>query len=142
MAGCYRILFVLILMVAMGEHSLQAEEHPNLSGFWTLDLKAPEATSMDALLEAQGVSMIMRKVMDTMSITQDITQTGNKLIIKLTTPLLGEQTLVLILDGRTHILNIEKLGKVAFRSFWEKNGKLVTIMKFKSTSSHNPVWTS
>ncbi len=90
MSYCFRALFVLILMVAIGELSPQAAEHPNLSGFWTLDLKAPEAISMDALLEAQGVSMIMRKVMDTMSMTQDITQTNKTLTIKFNTPLTGD----------------------------------------------------
>ncbi len=51
MTGRFRVIFVLILMVTMGEHSLQAADHPNFSGFWTLDLKAPKATSIDALLE-------------------------------------------------------------------------------------------
>ncbi len=40
MARCYRVLFVLSLMIAMGEHSLQAADRPKLSGFWMLDLKA------------------------------------------------------------------------------------------------------
>jgi hypothetical protein len=142
MAGFYRVLFALILMVAM-EHSLQAAERPNFSGFWTLDLKAPESTSMDALLEAQGFSMIMRKVMDTMSMTQDITQTGKTLTINFTTTYFGEQTLVLIVDGETHILDIDKLGNTEFRSFWDKNGiSLVTIMKFADQGNQKPEWTS
>ena len=144
MTGRFRVIFVLILVMTMWEHSLQAADHPHLSGFWTLDLKAPEATSMDALLETQGVSMIMRKVMDTMAITQDIIQTRKTLTIKFKTSLLGEQTLVLILDGRTHIIDLEMLGKVEFRSFWDKDGtSLVTIMKSKSArDSQKPVWTS
>jgi hypothetical protein len=143
MAGCYRALFILILMVTMGERSLQAADHPNFSGFWTLDLKAPKTTSIDALLETQGVSMIMRKVMDTMSITQDITQTAKTMTIKFTTSLLGKHTLVLFLDGGTHIYDFEMLGKVEFRSFWDKDGtSLVTIMKSKAPNSQKPVWTS
>ena len=143
MSGCIRALFVLILMATTGEHSLQAADHPNFSGFWKLDLKAQEATSMDAVLEAHGVSMIKRKFMDTMSITQDITQTGKTLTIKFSTAYLGDQTHVLFLDGRTHILNIEKLGKIAFRSFWDKDGKtLVTIMKSAAPGIEKSVWTS
>jgi hypothetical protein len=143
MACYYRVLILLSLMLAMEVHSLQAADHPNFSGFWTLDLKAPEAISMDAMLEAQGVSMIMSKVMDTMSMTQDITQTGKTLTIKFNTTYFGEQTLILFLDGRMHTQNIEKLGKVEFRSFWDKNGtSLVTIMKFATQNSQKPVWTS
>jgi hypothetical protein len=55
----------------------------------------------------------------------------------------GEQPLILFLDGRMHTQNIEKLGKVEFRSFWDKNGtSLVTIMKFIAPDSQKPVWTS
>ena len=143
MARCYRVLFVLSLMIAMGEHLLQAADRPNLSGFWTLDLKAPEATSMNALLEAQGIPMIMRKVMDTMSMTQDIAQTDKTLTIKFNTALFGNQTLPLILDGGTHILDIEKLGKIEFRSVWDKNGtSIVTTMKPATQDNQKPVWTS
>jgi hypothetical protein len=143
MAGCFKVLFVLILMTAMGEHSVQAADHPNLSGFWTLDLNSPEATSMTAVLESQGVPMILRKVMDTMSITQEITQTRKSLTIKLNTSLFGVHTVTLFLDGRWHILNIEKLGKVDSRSFWDKNGtSLVTIMKSATLDGQKPVWTS
>ena len=143
MARCYRVLFVLSLMIAMGEHSLQAADRPNLSGFWTLDLKAPEATSMNALLEAQGIPMIMRKVMDTMSMTQDITQTDKTLTLKFTPALFGEQTVTLILDGGTHTLNFETLGNIEFRSFWDKDGtSLVTIMKSNAPNRQNPVWTA
>jgi hypothetical protein len=143
MAGYCRVLFVLILVVTMGERSLQATEHPNFSGFWTLDLKATEATSMEAVLEAHGVSMIKRKFMDSMSITQDITQTRKTLTIKFSTALMGDQTHTLFLDGRTHILNIEKLGKIAVRSFWDKDGKsLVTILKSAAPGNEKSVWTT
>jgi hypothetical protein len=143
MARCYRALFVLSLMVVMGVHSLQAADRPNFSGFWTLDLKAPEATSMDALLAVRGVPMIMRKVMDTMSVTQDITQTDKTLTIKFSTVLFGNQTLPLILDGGTHILDIEKLGKIEFRSVWDKKGtSIVTTMKSVTQVGRKPVWTS
>jgi hypothetical protein len=143
MAGCYRALLVLMLMVTMEDYSLQAAEHPNFSGFWTLDLKATEATSMEAVLEAHGVSIIKRKLMDTMSITQDMTQTDKTLTIKFSTALMGDQTHTLILDNRTHILNIEKLGKIAVRSFWDKDGKsLVTILKSAAPGKEKSVWTT
>jgi hypothetical protein len=143
MAGCFRALLVLILMVTMGEPSLQAADHPNFSGFWTLDLKAQQATSMNAVLEAHGVSMLKRKLMDTMSMTQDITQTGKTLTIKFSAALLDDQTHVLILDGKTHILDIEKLGKIAVRSFWDKDGKtIVTVMKSAAPGNEKSVWTT
>ena len=143
MAGYHRVLLAFILMMTMGGYSLQAAEHPNLSGVWTLDLKAPEATSMNELLETQGVSMVMRKVMDTMSMTLDITQTGKTLTMKFNPAYYGVQTLVLILDGRTHILDIERLGKIEFRSNWDNNGtSLVTTMKSATPDGQKPIWTS
>jgi hypothetical protein len=142
MARCYRVLILLSLLLAMEVHSLQAAGHPNLSGFWTLDLKAPEATSMNALLETQGISMMMRKVMDTMSMTLDITQTSKILTIKFTS-FIGEQTVTLILDGRTHFIDFEMLGKIEFKSAWDKNGtSLVTTMKSASPGGHKPIWKS
>ena len=143
MARFFRVLILLGLMTAMGEPSLQAADHPNFSGFWTLDLKAPEATSMDAVLEAQGIPLIMRKTMDTMSMTLDITQTGKALTMKFNPALFGEQTVTLILDGRTHFIDIAKLGKIEFRSVWDKNGtSLITTMQSATPGDQKPVWTS
>jgi len=81
--------------------------------------------------------------MDTMSMTLDITQTGKKLTMKFSPAYFGEQTVTLILDGRTHFIDIEKLGRIELRSVWEKNGtSLATTMKSASADGQKPVWTS
>jgi hypothetical protein len=129
MARYRQIILVLSLMMAMEGHLLQAAGPADFSGTWTLDLKAPEATSMAPILEAQGASRIERKAVDTLSITQVITQTEKTLSIK-TNAALGGRTRVLYLDGSTQIQDTERTGKVESRSFWDKNGTvLVTVSK-------------
>ena len=126
--ACYlRIILVLNLMAAFGAQLLQAAGPSDFSGTWTLDLKAPEATSMAAILEAQGASLLERKAADSLSITQMITQSEQTLTIT-TRAAIGGRTRVLYLDGRTQIQDSERTGKVASRSFWDQNGAvLVTV---------------
>ena len=63
--------------------------------------------------------------------------------IKFSTVLFGNQTLPLVLDGGTHILDIEKLGKIEFRSVWDKKGtSIATTMKPVTQDGRKPVWTS
>ena len=132
MARYRQIIFVLSLMMAMEVHLLQAAGPPDFSGTWRLDLKAPEATSMEEILKAQGVPLIKRKAMDTMSMTQVITQTEKTLTIKADVAL-GARTRVLYLDGSTQVQNSDGIGKVESRSFWDKDGTaLVTVSKSAS----------
>jgi len=132
MARYRLIIFVLSLMMAMEGHLLQAAGPSDFSGTWTLDLKAPEATSLAAILEARGASLIERKAVDTLSITQVITQTEKTLSIKAGTAI-GSRTRVLYLDGSTQIQDTERTGKVESRSFWDKDGTvLVTVSKSAS----------
>jgi hypothetical protein len=139
----YRLLFVLSLMVAMGGQSLQAAEPPNFSGIWKVDLHAPESIPMEAILEAQGVPMMKRKAVDTMPMTQEITQTDKTLTIKAESAM-GTQTLTLTLDGRTEIRDTDQnIGKVESRSFWDKNGTtIVSVSKYAMPDGHKAEWTT
>jgi hypothetical protein len=139
----YILLFVLSLMVAMGGQSLQAAGPPNFSGIWKVDLNAPESIPMEALLEAQGVPKMKRKAMDTMPMTQVITQTDKTLTIKIEVAV-GAQTQVLTLDGRTEIHDTDQnIGKIEFRSFWDKNGTtIVSVSKYATQDGHNAEWTT
>jgi hypothetical protein len=142
MARYRRIILVLSLMMTMAGHQLQAAGPPDFSGTWTLDLKAPEATSMAAILEAQGASLLERKTVDTLSITQVITQTEKTLSIKTKTAL-GGRTRILSLDGGTQIQDTERTGKVESRSFWDKDGTaLVTVSKSASSSGQKSEYTT
>ena len=72
---------------------------------------------MEAILEAQGVPWIKRKAMDTMPMTQVITQTDKTLTIKIETAM-GTQTQVLTLDGSTEIRDTDQnIGKVEIPKF-------------------------
>jgi hypothetical protein len=139
----YILLLVLSLMMAMGGHSLQAAGPPNFSGTWKVDLNAPGSIPMEAILEAQGVPKIKRKAMDTMPMTQEITQTDKTLTIKIEVAV-GTQTQVLTLDGRTEIHDTDQnIGKVEFRSFWDKNGTtIVSVSKYVTQDGHNAEWTT
>ena len=138
----YCLLFILSLMVAMGGHSLQAADPPNFSGTWTLDLNAPESIPMSAMFEALGVSWIKRKVVDTLVVTQVITQTKNTLTIKADTPM-GSRTLVLYLDGRKQIQDTENSGEVETRNYWDKDGTaIVTVSKHTTPDGQKAGWTS
>ena len=53
------------------------------SGTWILDLSASD--SLEPLLQAPGVSLIQRKAAANMAVTQQITQTGDKLTFKVVT---------------------------------------------------------
>jgi len=78
-----------------------------------------------------------------MALTQEITHTCMTLTIKFNNSMFVNQTLTLNLEGKTHILDVNKLGKVAFRSYWDINGStLVTIMKSTAPDSQKTMWTS
>lgn len=125
----YWVLLALGLLTVMEGHLLQAAGPSDFSGTWTLDLKAPEATSMAAILEARGASMLERKTVDNLSITQVITQTEKTLSIRTGTAF-GGRTRVLHLDGSAQIDHTDKTGKVESRTFWDKDGTtLVTVTK-------------
>ena len=138
----YLPFIMLCLIVAMGGHFLQAADHPDFSGVWALDLNAPEATSMEAMLAAQGVSWINRKLADTLAMTQVITQTDKTLTIQVSTAL-GTQTQILTMDGSSEIRDTDrKIGKVASRSFWDKTGSsLVTVSNYTMPDGQKAEWT-
>lgn len=139
----FRILFIFGLILAIDGQCLPAAGPANFSGTWVTDMNAPEGTSLNALLEAHGVPWVQRRVMDTLSVTQVITQTEKSITIQLKTAM-GIETLTFTLDGVTEFQNLDKtLGKVESRSFWEKNGQvLVTVAKFKNMQGRNTAWTT
>jgi hypothetical protein len=140
--GWYRFFLMLSLAVAMGENCLQAASLPNFSGTWKLDLDAPEATSLEEIMAAQGVPWPKRKAMDTLPMTQVITQTRKTVTIRIET-VMGVQTEILKLDGSTSIRHAkEGIGKVESRSHWDKNGTaLATVSKFVTPDGHPAEWT-
>jgi hypothetical protein len=138
----YCQLFILSLMIAMGGQSLQAADPPNFSGTWTVDLNAPQSTPMEAMLEAQGATWIERKAVDSLSVTQVITQSKNTLTIKADTPM-GARTQILYLDGRKQFQDTERMGKVELRNYWDKDGTaIVTVSKYATRNGQKAEWIS
>jgi hypothetical protein len=137
----YQLIFSLFLLMAVGGHRLQASDHPDFSGTWTPDLNAQDSTSMAPILEAQGASRIEQKAADILSITQIITQTDKTLTIK-TDSSLKNRSQVLLLDGSTQTQDTDRLGKVEFRSYWDKDGvTLITISKYITPDGRKAEWT-
>jgi hypothetical protein len=139
----FRLLCVFVLVLAVDGYWLQAAGPTNFSGTWTLDLKAPEATSLDTLLEAHGIPWLQRKVMDTMAMTQIITQTDKFITIRIMTKI-GMETLTFTLNGINEVHDMGKtLGKVETRTFWEEGGKvMVCIAKFLNYGARKVEWTT
>ena len=139
----YWLIFILNLVVALEGLSLQAADSPNFSGKWKLDLNAPETIPMEAILEAQGFPWVKRRAMDTMAMTQVITQTEKTLTIKINTAM-GTQTQILALDGSTDIRNTDQdIGKVESRSFWDKSGTaIVSVSKYVMPDGQKATWTT
>jgi hypothetical protein len=131
---------ILTMMITVGPW-LQAAGHPDFSGTWTPDLKAPESISMAAILEAQGASLIERKAADTLSINQVITQTEKSLTIKADTAL-GARAQILQLDGSTQIQDTDRMGRVESRNYWDKDSTaLVTVSKYVTRDGQKAEWT-
>lgn len=139
----YWLIFMLSLMVAMEGLLLQAEELPDFAGRWKLDLNAPETIPMEAMLEAQGVPWVQRKAMDTMPMTQVITQTQKTMTIQIETAM-GIQTQILTLDGSTEIRDTNQdIGKIESRSFWDKPGTaVISVLKYAMPDGQKAAWTT
>ena len=137
----YRLIFGLIFMMAVGGHRLQAADHPDFSGIWIPDLNAQESTSIAAILEAQGASRIEQKAADTLSVTQVLTQTEKTLTIKADSAL-STRTQVLQLDGSAQTQDTNRVGKIEFKSYWDKDGKtLITVSRLITSDGQKAEWT-
>ena len=101
----------------------QAEpDKPNLSGAWTLDLKA--STSLEALMTRMGASLLERKCAAWTTLTAALNQTEKVLTIDARGPgfALGE---TLYLDGRSYPSDLQVLGATSLNitTVWSKDYK-------------------
>jgi hypothetical protein len=138
----FKMIFVWPFILVTTVNLLMASDRVDFSGEWLLDLDAAQSTSIEPLLESLGIPWALRKFIQSMSITQIISQTKNSISIQIKTSK-GTETLSLLLDGVRHDIVLKTFGKVEFRSFWENNGKvLVTIGKFQNGSGNKVEWTT
>ena len=131
---------VMVVIMSMTTGSALAEEHPDFSGVWLMDLNDPDSTPMSPILKAQGASWLERRAADSTAVRQTITQTDDTLTIQAESTL-RSNTEVLKLDGSPMERVTDRLGKVSARSFWDKDGKtIVTEMHYKTKDGTNAVW--
>ena len=97
-------------------------EKPNLTGAWTLDLKA--STSLEALMTRMGASLLERKYAAWATLTAALHQTENVLTVA-TRGLGFALDRTLYLDGRTDPSNKLLLGATALktRTAWSEDQK-------------------
>ena len=73
----------------------------DLTGTWTLDKSASE--SVDAILKAQGLGMIERKVAGSMAVTQVITVEGDTVTLQIKSTH-KDETQTLLVDGAQRVV--------------------------------------
>ncbi len=133
------ILAVGICLIGGGA---SAEEHPDFSGVWLMDLNDPDSSPMAPLLEAQGASWMERRAADSVAVKQTISQTEDAITIKAESSL-RTNTEVIRLDGTVEERVTDRLGKVQARSYWAKDGKtVVTEMRYKTADGKDAVWST
>jgi len=97
-------------------------EKPNLTGAWTLDLKA--STSLEALMTRMGASLLERKYAAWTTLTAALHQTEKLLTIDARGPGFAlDETLYL--DGRSYPGNLKVLGATSVNTttVWSKDYK-------------------
>lgn len=125
-----------ILWLALAAHASEvvasagcgdAREAPaelRLDGTWVLDRDSSDA--LDPLLEAEGVSYVLRKVIDSLIVTQVITQDDDVLSIQLLTAYKSLQQ-TLIVDGEARTEPRADGGSIEISHRWV-GGALVTVV--------------
>ena len=102
---------------------VMASERPDFSGVWVLNLD--KSDSVDAILKAQGRSWPERKIADSITVTQTITQTPELMTVHITSSV-TDRVDRLKLDGTTETKETDRLGTVKTRTFWSDDGKILT----------------
>lgn len=112
--------------------------HPDFSGRWLLDSGASQ--SMDAILAAQGRTWMERKLYDSVSITQVITQTEKELVIVIESSAAPSRTEHLSLDGTNQTKETARAGTVITRTWWESDKTLTTSTQMKLADGSPADW--
>ena len=120
MTGISLSAFLLFLALALlPSRSLAG----GLEGTWELDLQASD--SMDEIMRLRGTPWHLRKLADTLSVTQTISVDGDRVVIKAHS-IFKDMTMELKVDGvrRRETGVIE--GEILVRHFWGPDGSLVS----------------
>lgn len=99
-------------------------ERPNFSGIWVLDQQASE--SLDPILKAQGMNLLLRGVVNAMGIKQVIDDQHTTIRFTIKT-LLGERQDQIQVDQS----GVDEHDGATSRSFWDA-GELVTVINMKT----------
>jgi hypothetical protein len=139
-----KILLLLLTILLGASWNILAEiSYPDFNGSWRMNLDDPESTPMSNLLKALDRSRLVRKMADSVTTTQNITQTGEKMIIEIDGGI-RKKTETLVLDGSVEVKELDTLGANAeVRSFWSEDGQtIINVAKFKTEDGKNATWTT
>lgn len=139
-----KILLLLFTILLGASWNIMAEiPHPHFNGSWKMNLDDPESTPMSNLLKALGRSWLVRKMADSVTETQKITQTEKQMIIEIESSI-RKKTETLVLDGSVEVKELDALGANAeVRSFWSEDGQIIiNVAKFKTKDGKNATWTA
>lgn len=127
-----KFLIALLLALTGLTHATPAAQQPfiDLSGVWVLDRSASE--SMDAMMAAEGISAIERRVYSHLGVTLKIRQTPGMVTINMITSVLSELE-ELKTDGSPQDREVFHVGKVTCKTTWADGGHaLVTVTDLKA----------
>jgi len=99
-----------------------ADQHPDFTGVWRLDLDA--STSLDAMLKLQGISRFKRHAMAKTVVTQTIEQQPDRITIHVDSKH-RHAVEDLVLDGRFRPATTPDGQKITRRAFWTDGGRAV-----------------
>ena len=134
---------LLAILLGAGWNIMAEIPHPDFNGFWKMNLDDPESTPMSNLLKALGRSWLVRKMADSVTTTQKITQTEEQMIIEIDSGI-RKKTEILVLDGSVEVKELDTLGVNAeVRSFWSEDGQtIINVAKFKTEDGKDATWTA
>ncbi|NJK63175.1 MAG: hypothetical protein HC921_11290 [Synechococcaceae cyanobacterium SM2_3_1] len=103
---------------------VMSTERPNFSGIWVLDQQVSE--SLDPILKAQGMNLLLRGVVNSMGIKQVIEDQHTTVRFTIKT-LLGERQDQIQVDQS----GVDEHEGATSRSFWDA-GELVTVIDMQT----------
>jgi hypothetical protein len=108
---------------------------PDFTGTWKLDLKASD--SFDAVLKAQGISAIERKVLSTLQTTHIILQKEDWIQVTIKTPV-STKTQEFILDGSISEIESQRFGCIRGKNFWDDD-QMSWVLVAQMVVNKNPI---
>ncbi len=111
----------------------------DLEGTWELDLQASD--SMDRIMSLRGTPWYLRKLADTLPVTQTISVEGDQVVIEAHS-VFKDLTMTLQVDGVTRSQPGVAEGQILVRSYWGPDGSLVSVSNLELSNGQQGTITS